>query len=476
MYPEALRSFDAATLGVLAATVALISIVNFMIFRRRNIDGPLFAVSPQGRSGFHSVSEVLEYTYPKFQDRVYRLRQHYGDIVVIPAKFVEALQAAPESLLSFQFLARERFFARYTLLVSMVDHPDNNTLIKSIKNNLNKSLDWKAVFPAHSLLPVIASCSGRVFVGKDLNRNPEFLDCILNFTIDSMMGGEKLRQYPSFIRNFVQWWIPELQRSRAKLKKMMHLLGPVLEVRKGVDHVSDMLSWNVANSPSNLKHNLKYQAHNQLIASAAAIHTTNMQLSHALFDLAAYPEYQAPLREEVQTVLRTEPNGVWTKSGLAKLRKLDSFLKESQRMNPLGLLTFERRVMNDITLPDGVTIPKGYNIGCPTSSIAKDSALWDNPNTFEAFRFERLRQQPGCENKHQFVTTGIDSLYFGHGKHACPGRFLADAEIKLILINLILHYDCKLPDGTSRPANVEMNSGVMADPTKTILLKRRSNA
>lgn len=162
----------------------------------------------------------------------------------------------------------------------------------------NRTTDWKAVFPAHSLLPVIASCSGRVFVGKDLNRNPEFLDCILNFTIDSMMGGEKLRQYPSFIRNFVQWWIPELQRSRAKLKKMMHLLGPVLEVRKGVDHVSDMLSWNVANSPSNLKHNLKYQAHNQLIASAAAIHTTNMQLSHALFDLAAYPEYQAPFERK----------------------------------------------------------------------------------------------------------------------------------------------------------------------------------
>ncbi|KAL3711813.1 hypothetical protein TMatcc_000505 [Talaromyces marneffei ATCC 18224] len=467
MYPEALRSFDAATLGVLAATVALISIVNFMIFRRRNIDGPLFAVSPQGRSGFHSVSEVLEYTYPKFQDRVYRLRQHYGDIVVIPAKFVEALQAAPESLLSFQFLARERFFARYTLLVSMVDHPDNNTLIKSIKNNLNKSLG--------DILPTLDdevqfAMSTHVGDANGELHTQSFLG------LTSMMGGEKLRQYPSFIRNFVQWWIPELQRSRAKLKKMMHLLGPVLEVRKGVDHVSDMLSWNVANSPSNLKHNLKYQAHNQLIASAAAIHTTNMQLSHALFDLAAYPEYQAPLREEVQTVLRTEPNGVWTKSGLAKLRKLDSFLKESQRMNPLGLLTFERRVMNDITLPDGVTIPKGYNIGCPTSSIAKDSALWDNPNTFEAFRFERLRQQPGCENKHQFVTTGIDSLYFGHGKHACPGRFLADAEIKLILINLILHYDCKLPDGTSRPANVEMNSGVMADPTKTILLKRRSNA
>lgn len=164
------------------------------------------------------------------------------------------------------------------------------------------------------------------------------------------------------------------------------------------------------------------------------------------------------------------------KQWMAKLRKLDSFMKESQRMNPLGLLTFKHRVMNNLTLPDGVVIPKGYNIGCPTSSIAKDDTLWEKPFEFDGFRFERLRQQPGHENKHQFVTTGIDSLYFGHGKYACPGRFLADAEIKLILINLILNYDFKLPDGTSRPENVEMNSGVMADPTKTILLKRSSKA
>lgn len=40
-----------------------------------------------------------------------------------------------------------------------------------------------------------------------------------------------------------------------------------------------------------------------------------MQLSHALFDLAAYPEYLEPLREEVKTVFQSEPNGVWTNNG-----------------------------------------------------------------------------------------------------------------------------------------------------------------
>jgi cytochrome P450 len=293
-----------------------------------------------------------------------------------------------------------------------------------------------------------------------------------------MMGGEALRAYPAFIRPLAQWWIPELKRTRAKLGAMKRLIGPTIKQRlaaKGnkASQVPDMLTWNMNNSPPKLVSDIDYQAHNQLIVSAAAIHTTNMQLSHALFDLAAHPECIGPLREEVAAVIASEPAGTITKTSMSKLRKLDSFMKESQRTNPLGLLTFERRVMSDLILSNGIKIPRGNYIGTPTSAIARDPTFWHQPEVFDAFRFERLRGEPGADNKHQFVTTGIDSLYFGHGRHACPGRFFAAYEIKLILIHLIMTYDVKLPDGEARPANIEMNSGVMANPTKTILLRKR---
>lgn len=55
-----------------------------------------------------------------------------------------------------------------------------------------------------------------------------------------------------------------------------------------------------------------------------------------LYDLAAYQEHVAPLREELQTVL-SEDGGKFRKSTMPKLRKLDSFMKESQRVNPPGL-------------------------------------------------------------------------------------------------------------------------------------------
>ena len=78
--------------------------------------------------------------------------------------------------------------------------------------------------------------------------------------------------------------------------------------------------------------------------SMAAIHTTSMATTAAIYDLAAYPEYIAPLREEIQKVLDEDGHDIdddgflrLKKSSMPKLWKLDSFLKESQRLTPPAL-------------------------------------------------------------------------------------------------------------------------------------------
>ena len=46
---------------------------------------------------------------------------------------------------------------------------------------------------------------------------------------------------------------------------------------------------------------------------------------------------------------------------------------------------------------------------------------------------------------------------FGYGKHACPGRFFANQEFKVILVQLIMSYDLRLhgagPGNQERPPN-----------------------
>lgn len=95
-----------------------------------------------------------------------------------------------------------------------------------------------------------------------------------------------------------------------------------------------------------------------LVVSFAAIHTSSMvraclarlhsctdstslqSFAFALYRLAAYPEYAGPLREEIERVVAQEG---WTKTAMGKMRKVDSFLRESQRMDGLGARTYSIR-------------------------------------------------------------------------------------------------------------------------------------
>ena len=52
-----------------------------------------------------------------------------------------------------------------------------------------------------------------------------------------------------------------------------------------------------------------------------------------LYRLLADPEYMEPLRREVEVAVAEEG---WTKAGLDKMYKIDSFLRETQRLDGLG--------------------------------------------------------------------------------------------------------------------------------------------
>lgn len=99
----------------------------------------------------------------------------------------------------------------------------------------------------------------------------------------------------------------------------------------------DMIQWLMDRAKiNNTQTSFRDLASTQLIVSLAAIFTSSMAATHVIYDLAARPEYLVPLREEILGVLQEE-GGAFTKAGMLKMRKLDSFLKESQRQSPFAL-------------------------------------------------------------------------------------------------------------------------------------------
>lgn len=155
---------------------------------------------------------------------------------------------------------------------------------------------------------------------------------------------------------------------------------------------------------------------------------------------------------------------------------MDSFIKEVQRINPASLITIARYLNDDFHLSNNVVLPKGSFTAAASWGINRDPELFENPDSFDPWRFEKMRDaSKDADARWQFVTTSMENLNFGHGKHGCPGRFFVAQEIKLVLGHLLENYDIKYANPEKgRPANIFQGPVVMnPDPTVNIVLRGR---
>jgi len=292
-----------------------------------------------------------------------------------------------------------------------------------------------------------------------------------------MEAGNTLDRFADFLAPVVVRFMTDILTSK---ERAMKHLAPIIEERLKLleEHgndwdgkPNDMLSWFLEEAPEGVERTVRVLTDRVLTVNFAAIHTSSNSFVHALFFLAENPQYVQPLREEVETIVRKEG---WSKSSLGKMRKIDSFMKESQRMAGLGSLGLVRVAVKDFTFSDGTFIPKGTYVAAPSRPLHLDDELYENANTFDPFRFSDMRDEEGGGTKHHFVSTSPEYLPFGHGRHACPGRFFAANELKSMLAHIVVTYDVKLEDNKPRPEGIRNGQGFFADPSSKVMFRKRA--
>lgn len=200
------------------------------------------------------------------------------------------------------------------------------------------NLDWTPVKFQPFALRAVARMSGRAFVGPEINRQEQWMDTSINFAIHVFMAVVKLQFFPGWARPMAQHLVSEIRQIRTDIKLATDMMRPVIEERmrdmempsfsEGPD---DLIQWLLEALPEDERPDIEAQAHVQLVLSAASIHTTTNLLTDCIYDLAAHPEVQDMLREEANQVLEVE-EGWARKESMPKLKKLDSFMKETQRL------------------------------------------------------------------------------------------------------------------------------------------------
>jgi cytochrome P450 len=106
----------------------------------------------------------------------------------------------------------------------------------------------------------------------------------------------------------------------------------------------------------------------------------------------------------------------------------------------MRIATTGRYATEEVILPNGLVIPKGSFV---FSSMQRmwDDEYYPNHEKWDGYRFYNMRKDPSQEARCQLVTTSPEHLGFGHGVHACPGRFLAATEVKIMLSCILMNYD-----------------------------------
>ncbi|GLB41351.1 putative cytochrome P450 [Lyophyllum shimeji] len=453
-----------------------------------------------------NATTILQEGYNNMRDHPFKIAHFTRWIVVVSSReLIDDVCRAPEDILSFQEATNELLQIPYTLGATIAQNPYHIPIIRyafnqknvlevfdemsdevaaaiddTLLGKMNEGDSWISVSPLDVAMSIIGRASNRVFVGLPLCRNHEYLEICKQFTIDVVTAGAIIEKFPRFMRPYVS---KLFFRMHSSISKISSLLEPVIaDKMQFLDDVNvDIDGKPVARkdflrlllqAAQGDERSLSSLSRRILTTNFVSMHTTSMTFTQALLHLSANAEYVITLREEVEAVTAMHK---WTPEALKRMTRVESFLKETQRLNPLGALLMQRIVRKPFTFSDGTSVPVGTTVGVAVTPVHRDPENYAASDEFAPFgstvdttakastATDTERRKPGT------------FLSFGYGRHACPGRFFAAMEMKMMTAQLVTLFDFRLPDNVSRrPDNIWIGSTCIPDPKAKVLVRRRA--
>ncbi|KAK1658041.1 P450 monooxygenase [Colletotrichum godetiae] len=345
----------------------------------------------------------------------------------------------------------------------------------AISDVMGHNKEWHTTHFYNQGLDLIVNTVEFIMVGEELSTNPEWLDISKKHALTMAVHARQLRLWSKLLRPFVHYLSPLGKNLRDQADKTRSLVEPIVRKRraeratclaKGVKPpvYVDSIQWfeEAANGDW-------YDATGaQLAMHFAGIYATSDLLIGSLVDICRHPEIIEPLRQEIRTCIS---EGGWTPASLFKMKLLDSCMKETQRIKPVECATMRSYALRDVTFSNGTFIPKGELVAVAADRMNNPN-IWEEPEKYDPYRFMRMRQDPEKAASALLENTSADHVGFGWNPRACPGRFFAAKEVKILLAHLLIQYDFKPVPGD----NLELfrhSFSVRIHPNTRLMVRRR---
>nr|BAD94560.1 cytochrome P450 [Phanerodontia chrysosporium] len=433
--------------------------------------------------------EILEDGYQAHKGRAFKVALIDRWLVVLSGKkLVEELQKMPDD--TVESATTEMFNMQHVFASNWHKDPVHSSLLRSLTRNLGvvfsdmfDELDtafrecvpanaerWLPVQAHTTMASIVTRAANRIFVGLPVCRDAGYIHMMIHVAEDVSDAVRTLSMLPTFMKPFVARRATVIDQ---RIQQCLDYLRPAIADRMSMlerfgkdweEKPNDVLQW-IIDEVTARNQGEDEVARIVLFINFGAIETTSFAVTHALYDIISRPGLADVLREEVEAAVATEG---WTKAATNKMRKLDSVLRESQRLNGPTTASMFRRVLQPVTLSDGTYLPAGTTVVTPTLATHFDDTNYADAQTFDPLRFYKPE---GVQA--QLVATSADFVTFGHGKHACPGRFFAANELKAMMAYILMHYDIRPEREGVRPANVYRGLNVLPDANARVFFRRR---
>lgn len=452
--------------------------------------------------------KILQEGYEKYKAKPGMFKIAAPDrwlVVVGHPNLIDELQKHSDEQVSFMDAATEFVGTRYALPGTIADDPWHIPPLKqhlthaigsffgdmleelrvSIEERIpsnEKDDEWVAIPALDTFFWVFTRVIDRIIVGLPIGRDPEFIKLMVEFTMSIGIARFFIGLVPPMLKPAMAKLAARgVHKATAEAEKM---LAPVIADRvrhldefgeKWADKPNDLLQINIEEARAQGRP-LDEIVIRTIVSIFVGVSTSAASFVHVLYHLAADPELQAALRTEVEGAIARDG---WTKAALVGMHRVDSVLRESQRVNGINSVSVMRTALQDITLTSAgapVCLPAGTLCVAPERALHADKEHYPDPDAFVPFRFAELRATADARGgaQHQFVSTSTRYVPFGHGKHACPGRFFAGNEMKAAVAHLVSNYDVRLPDGAStRPPNELFGLAIVPNRSAKVMSRRR---
>ncbi|KAK3923209.1 Cytochrome P450 4C1 [Frankliniella fusca] len=150
--------------------------------------------------------------------------------------------------------------------------------------------------------------------------------------------------------------------------------------------------------------------------------TTAAALSFILYNVAAHPEVQDRLHEEMQDIFGDSDRPA-TSQDIQNMKYTERVIKESLRLYP-SVPLFARTMREDLPVTGGYVLPAGANVTVSCFQMGRNPKHWPEPEKFDPDRF--LTENSSGRHPYAYIP-------FSAGPRNCIGQKFAMMEMKSAL-------------------------------------------